>query len=129
MKSPVAFVVAIGAFGASVAATAHHSFAMYSYSEQIALSGSVKDFKWGNPHLIVHLTSPDANGNSADWSLEGASVNVLVRHGWARDSIKLGDKVTIWLNPLKTGEPGGSILKVKLANGKELDATSGLANR
>jgi Family of unknown function (DUF6152) len=99
-------------------AWAHHSFAMFDSNKDVDIVGVVKDFQWTNPHMWIQIDVSDAKGVPVEWSIEGGSPNVLARQGWKSTSVKPGDKVTITIHPLKNGEAGGSLVKVKLPDGK-----------
>ena len=97
-------------------ALAHHSFAMFDQSRQVTLTGTVKEFQWTNPHAFISIE--DANGKL--WSIELNSPNNLVRQGWKRTALAPGDKVTVVMNPLRNGTPGGLFNAVTLPDGKVL---------
>ena len=98
-------------------ALAHHSFAMFDNSKEMVLTGTVKEFQWTNPHTWVQVMVPDASGKLKEWSIEGSSPNGLARQGWKRNTLKPGDKVSVTINPLKSGEAGGSFVRAKLPDG------------
>jgi hypothetical protein len=100
-------------------ALAHHSFAMFDTTKQVTLKGAVKEFQWTNPHIFLELTVAGENG-SENWSIEGASPNMLFRIGWKPDSIKVGDQLTVVFNPLRNGGRGGSYVYATLPNGQVL---------
>jgi Family of unknown function (DUF6152) len=103
----------------SVGAGAHHSFAMFDRSKEVTLVGTVKDFQWTNPHCWLQL-AVSSNGDTHEWSLEGGSPGILGRNGWKRTSLQPGDKVTVTIYPLGSGEPGGSFIQVNKADGSVL---------
>ena len=118
-------LIAIGAallLGAAAAppALAHHSFAMFDQTKVVTLNGVVKEFEWTNPHAWIELMVPDAGGTPIKWGIELNSPNNLSRQGWKRTSIQAGDKVTIKLNPLRSGASGGLFNQIILPNGKVL---------
>jgi hypothetical protein len=102
---------------------AHHSFAMFDNKQSVTLVGTVKEFQWTNPHLWVQLMVKDpATGKEVEWSIEGGSPNGMRRQGWARSSIKPGDKAEAVIHPLKDGGPGGSLVSVSV-NGQMVGRT------
>jgi hypothetical protein len=109
---------AAGALLAAAPAAAHHSFAMFDQKKVVTLAGTVTEFQWTNPHSFLEVDVP-GNGH---WSVELNSPNNLKRQGWTRSSIKPGDKVTVRLNPLRSGARGGLFLDVRLPNGRTLDS-------
>jgi hypothetical protein len=110
-------MIAVTAVTAGVPATAHHSFAMFDAAKTVRLSGVVHEFQWTNPHVFIELTVPDANGKPVNWSIEGGAPSALSRLGWKRNSLAVGDKVTVEINPLRSGASGGALLSAKLPDG------------
>ncbi len=104
----------------AVPARAHHSGADYDTSKQVQLVGAVKEFRWANPHVWVNVTASDDAGSARDWHIEAGSLGMMARTGWTRTAIKAGDMVTITVNPLRSGEPGGALVKVVLPDGRVL---------
>ena len=111
-----AALLAMGGF-----ALAHHSFAMFDQSKKIVLKGSVKEYQWTNPHVWIQIMAPDSTGAMVEWSVEAQSLNNLKRLGWSRKSFAAGDAVEITINPLRSGERGGSFVRAILANGTTLE--------
>ena len=110
-KAGLAVALASGALRAAPAAWAHHSFAMFDYTKNVTLTGTIKEFQWTNPHAWVQLLIRDpATGKDIEWSIEGGSPNMLARQGWKKDALKPGDKASIVIHPLKSGEMGGSMV-------------------
>jgi hypothetical protein len=101
-------------------AAAHHSFAMFDSAKETTLQGTVKEFQWTNPHAWVQLLVAGPDGKTTEWSIECASPNALKRQGWRGTSIKSGDRVTVIIHPLKSGEPGGSLVILTLPDGSQL---------
>jgi hypothetical protein len=106
-----------GSLIASGSAWAHHSFAMFDRDKEVTLVGEVKDFQWANPHVWLQLVTQDEATQSAEWSIEMASVNILARQGWKRTSFKPGDRVTVVIHPLRDGSHGGSLIRATTAAG------------
>jgi hypothetical protein len=98
-------------------ALAHHSFAMFDTSKQVDLAGTVTKFEWTNPHTFVWV-AVEKEGKVENWAIEGQSPNFLSRRGWTRTTLKPGDKVTVSIAPLRSGETGGMFQKITLADGK-----------
>jgi hypothetical protein len=104
----------------AAAALAHHSFAMFDNTRQVTLTGTIKEFQWTNPHTFTWIDVPNDAGVTETWGIEGMSPNYLGRRGWTKNTLKPGDKVTIVINPLKDGKPGGTFLRCTLADGTEM---------
>jgi hypothetical protein len=110
----------VTALALALPAYAHHSFAMFDAAKETTLQGTVKEFQWTNPHAWVQLLVPGPDGKATEWSIECASPNALKRQGWRGTTIKAGDRVTVVIHPLKSGEPGGSLVIVTLPDGTQL---------
>ena len=119
MRSRV--VAGLAALGAALlhanVALAHHSNVAFEVTKVITVTGVVKEFQWRNPHTWLTLTVVDAKGKSVDWAIEGRAPGVLLRAGWARDSLKPGETVTVDMSPAKDGTNTGLIARVTKANG------------
>lgn len=102
-------------------ASAHHSFAMFDLTRQETISGTVKAFEWGSPHVWVWLVVDDGNGGLTDYGFESSDPTTMVRWGsWNRNSLAVGEKVTVESHPFKNGKPGGSLMKLTFADGRIL---------
>jgi hypothetical protein len=91
---------------------------MFDKEKNLALTGTVVQFKWTNPHTSLALKVPNAKGGADTWGIEFGSPTSLVRAGWRASTLKPGDMVTVTVRPLRSGEPGGAFVSVKLADGK-----------
>jgi hypothetical protein len=101
-------------------AVAHHSPVMFDRAKKVTLVGTVKEFSWTNPHASIQLSVPNAKGAAETWGVEMNSPNNLVKQGWKSNIIKFGDKVSVVINPLRTGEHGGIFVSIKLPDGRVL---------
>lgn len=108
------------AAAAASSALAHHSFAMFDRTKQVALVGTVKDFQYSNPHSWIQLVVMTPSGGTDEWTIEALSPNVLGREGWKRNSLLAGQKVTVLINPLRDGSHGGNLISVTLPDGVTL---------
>jgi hypothetical protein len=115
----VSLLTALGALTVlGGAALAHHSNSAYDVTRQLAVTGTVKEFKWANPHCWLYLQVPDGKGGSDTYAFEGGSVSVLARNGWHADSIKKGMHVRLVIHPNKDGSKGGSFESVRRDDGQ-----------
>jgi hypothetical protein len=105
----------------AVPALAHHSFAMFDQRQIMTLEGTVTEFQWTNPHAFIEL-DVGTGGATRHWSIELNSPNNLKRQGWTRTALKRGDRVSLRMNPLRNGNPGGLFLDVRLPDGRTLDS-------
>ncbi len=104
---------------------AHHSFAAeYDANKPITLHGAVVRVEWTNPHARFYVEVKEADGTVGTWNLELASPNVLVRQGWTRQSLKIGDEITVTGSMAKDGSKMANARNVTLASGKRIFAGS-----
>ena len=107
---PRALKYALIAFAAPLTATsafAHHSFAMFDQSKSVSLQGTIKDFRWTNPHVFIQLLVKTDSGNEEEWSIEMTSPEHLARVGWRPGTLKPGDQVSLAIHPMRDGTAGG----------------------
>jgi len=124
MQSTLAvFVAGAGLLVAAASSPllAHHSFAAeFDSAKSITLQGVVTRLDWMNPHIWIYLDTKDDSGTVAHWQCEGAPPNTLTRQGWSKDSLKIGDQVTIEGFRSKDGTNTCNSRSVKLPSGKSL---------
>jgi hypothetical protein len=99
---------------------AHHSFTMFDMTKRVTLTGTVSSFEWTNPHAYIEIDAPDDKGVVKHFSIELGSPSILMQSGWKFSSLKAGDKVTLIINPLKSGQNGGFLSQITLTDGKVL---------
>ena len=125
MKAAFASLVAGLALLAPAAALAHHSFAAeYDTKKPVTLKGTVTKVEWTNPHARFYVDVKDESGKVTNWNLELASPNVLVRQGWTRHSLNVGDQVTVEGSQAKDGSEMANARTVVLADGRKVFAFS-----
>jgi hypothetical protein len=93
---------------------------MFDRTRQTQITGTVTEFQWTNPHASFKVDVLGADGKTETWSIEMNGPNNLIRAGWKRTTIKAGDKVTVTINPLRDGRPGGWYLGITLPDGRTL---------
>ncbi|WP_174293411.1 DUF6152 family protein [Sphingomonas bacterium] len=120
MKVTVAAALA-GLVGIAQPALAHHSFAMFDGKKENELKGvTVVDWQWSSPHTWLYVLVPNGTGTPDKYSIEGGNPGVLRRAGFSKASFAPGDKITVYIAPLRSGEKGGALNAVLLPNGKML---------
>ena len=121
MKALSAIVAAAATLAVAQPALAHHSFAMFDQSKEIELkNATVVDWQWTSPHTWLYVIVPEAKGPGAKYSIEGGNPGIMRRLGFGKGSMSAGDKITLYMAPLRSGQPGGSLNAVVLANGQTL---------
>ena len=113
-------------------AQAHHSTSGFDSSVVVAVEGTITQFRWINPHASIKVDGKASGGfPSGVWTVEMTAPTVLINAGWKRTSLKVGDKVTIYVNPmrnaavLKDGSQGGLYVGAILQDGQKLGRTDG----
>jgi hypothetical protein len=119
------FAVAAGVALSSIPALAHHSFAAeYDRSKPVTLSGVVTKVEWMNPHARFYIDVKDDKGAVTNWQFELGSPNILIMQGWNRNSLKVGDSVSVHGFLAKDGTHLASASRVTLADGRKVFAGS-----
>jgi len=118
------FAVAIAsvvALGSSVPVLAHHSFAAeFDSDNPIDLTGTVTKIEWMNPHTFIYIDVENEQGKYENWALEMGSPNGLMRRGWTRNTLKVGDVVSVTGSRARDGTLKGNARAVMLASGERL---------
>jgi Family of unknown function (DUF6152) len=102
-------------------ALGHHSYAMFDTTQSMFVEGTVAKVEWVNPHTFVWLYV-EKTGQPGEYDLyafENGPVTMLSRDGWTKDTLKVGEKLTIQYFPLKDGRTGGSFVKAVHEDGTE----------
>ena len=120
MRIASSLIVCLGlAFTGS--AFPHHGFnAEFDATKAMRWAGTVTKVEWTNPHARFYIDVKDSNGIVTNWNFEMGSPLQLRRQGWARDSLKVGDQVTVEGYPAKDGAKMASAKKVILADGRSV---------
>jgi hypothetical protein len=121
-----ALVLGVAATLAVVPASAHHSFsAEYDSKKVVTLTGTVSKVDWMNPHVYFYLDVMEENGKAANWAFEMGPPNGLQRSGWTRNTIKIGDELTVNGTLAKDGSKQVNARTVTITStGKRLGAAS-----
>jgi hypothetical protein len=96
---------------------AHHGNAAWSTNE-VTLKGTLVDFVWRNPHVLLVWTTKDDSGKAVQWTGEvGSPESMMADDGWTKQTFKPGDEIVLVLRPAKSGVPNGVIDQIKRADG------------
>jgi hypothetical protein len=108
------------ALGGSAPVWAHHGEANYDQDKIVTVMGKVADFQFINPHVLIYLDVKGRDGAVTRWVGEATSPNLLLRRGWDKNTIKVGDVVSASGHQAKNGSPTLRLLKVVLGDGREM---------
>ena len=111
------FLASLAAVAAPAAA--HHSYSMFDLNRTVVLEATVTKFKWQNPHAFIEAEVA-APGGRERWAIEMTSPNNLTQSGWKRTTLRPGDRVRIYVHPLRNGAKGGAYAGIVLADGATL---------
>jgi len=109
-------ITALALLAAAPLATAHHSAIQFDFTKQVAYTGTVKEFKAINPHMVLIIDVKDAKG-AHEVQFEGHSTNNMYRSGYRKGMVNVGDTVTVNCAPQKDGKEGGYVVSVSTTNG------------
>ena len=92
----VVFVAGLGLLVAATPTLAHHAFsAVFDANKPVKMTGVVTKVEWQNPHAWFYIDVKDETGKVTNWGMEMGSPNGLIRAGWTRTSVKVGDAVSV----------------------------------
>ncbi len=122
------FAIVCGLLIPAIPVLAHHSFAAeYDSKKPIKLTGTVTKVEWMNPHARFYVDVKDADGKVENWNFELGAIPVLLKQGWRKSSLKVGDQVTVEGFAAKDSSMNGSARSVTLADGRKVGAGSAYA--
>ena len=127
MRRKLSFLVAgLGVFCLVAPVVGHHGFAVeYDAMKPVEGTGVVSKVEWTNPHMRIYVDVPDARGVVTTWNLELGSPNSVLRRGWTKSDIKVGDKISF------KGYGGRTVLTrsvadaITLSDGRSFSGASG----
>jgi uncharacterized protein DUF6152 len=100
---------------------AHHSFAAeYDANKPVTLKGAITKVEWLNPHVYFYMDVKDASGKVINWAVENGAPNSLYRNGWRKDSLKVGEVVTVEGSLAKDGSHLANAKTVTLPDGRRV---------
>ena len=122
-------VVCGGLLLCAASITAHHSFdAEFDRNKPVTVTGVVTRVDWFNPHAHVFVDVKDESGKIVNWDFELAGPNGLMRRGWRRDSLKLGETVTVAGYMAKNAPHVGNASAITTQDGRKMFAGSSIGN-
>ena len=126
MRAKLGALIAVaGLLVSAIPVLAHHSFAAeYDPGKPVTLKGTVTRIEWTNPHARFYLDVRTEDGAVTHWNLELASPNALLRRGWTRKSLNVGDEVTVQGSAARDGSKMGNSRVLTLASGQQVFAGS-----
>jgi len=99
---------------------AHHGRSNYDVDSTATVKGVVTQFEWVNPHALIYLDATDDTGKVEKWIAETNSPNTLSRQGWNRNTVKVGDQITLVGHRVKGGANYINFSKITFADGRVL---------
>jgi uncharacterized protein DUF6152 len=121
MKRATLGLVILGLLTAAVPVMAHHSFAaQYDSTKPIEFKGTVTKVEWANPHIYYYVDVKDKDGKVTNYAVEGGTPGQLYRQGWRKDSLKVGDEVTVSGFRAKDGSNHVNGRRVTLPDGRRV---------
>ena len=101
-------------------AFAHHSPIVFDRTKQVTITGTVTEFRWGNPHSWIHIDVVGADGKTVPWMIEAGTPNTMVRRGFTRDSLKAGAEIVVQGFLSKDGENRANGFSITFTDGRRL---------
>jgi len=123
------FAIVAGLVFANGFAFAHHAYtAEFDTTKTITFTGQVKTIEWGSPHIYTQVEAKDASGKMHMYRVEGGPPNSLFRQGWRKDTLKIGQTVTVTGNPAKNpASPNVGQARITTEDGKQVFSGQGPA--
>ena len=109
----------VGFLAFSVPLLAHHGAASFDTSKTVTVTGTVTEYIWSNPHVLVKLDAKDDSGNVSHWVVEAWNPVTQSSRGWTKNTFKPGDEVIVDVAPAKNNQPVGEFRGRIVINGKE----------
>ena len=122
MKFKLALLVSLAAIvlTLSVPVFAHHGNAALDVGKKVTIKGTVTEWLWANPHCWLKVDVKDESGKVVNWVGETNNAADMIEKGWSKSTLKVGDEVSVTMEPVKNGKPAGKVLEVVLPNGQTL---------
>ena len=114
-----AVLVASMALAGAVPAWSHHSHAMFDHEKVVTIKGTVSEWVFRNPHVFLYVDVKNDAGEAVKYSVEMSNITNMLKVGFAANTFKAGDEVTVEMHPLIDGRPGGNYIVATAGNGKQ----------
>ena len=114
----VSAVITLALVPCAVPVSAHHTWAV-SQTQLVTVKGTVMRFEWGNPHPMITLEVPTADGKAEKWLVGGPAINRMEANGWTKETVKPGDVITGIGYQYADGQKIIRLERVVFADGKE----------
>ena len=122
---PKLAVVLLAVGGLIGTSFAHHSFvAQFDPAKLVNMTGIVTSIEWTNPHAFFYLDVTDGDDNVSNWAFELGSPNTLIRYRWGRDTMKIGDRITVEGYLARDGSNLANAKTVTFPDGRVVNAGS-----
>lgn len=129
MSAKLRVLLASTLLAVGISANGHHSFsAVFDAESPVDKTGTVTEVEWMNPHAWIYIDVEDQDGETVNWAFELGSPNGLMRRGWTRNTVKIGDVISVSGYRARDGSNRGNIKSIKLADGRELTGNSSRYN-
>ena len=130
MKRTLSIIFA-GALLAAIPAAAHHSVsAEFDTTKPIKFTGTIKKVDWTNPHIYTHVEAKDETGKLVVYRVEGGPPNSLFRQGWRKDTLKVGETVSVTgVRAKNTQSMNVGVAQITTADGRRVFGGGGGGNR
>ena len=115
----------VGFLAFSVPLFAHHGAASFDTSKTVTVTGTVTEYIWSNPHVLVKLDARDDSGNVSHWVVEAWNPVTQSSRGWTKNTFKPGDEVSAEIAPAKNKQPVGEVRGRIMINGNEFKQNAG----
>jgi hypothetical protein len=104
----------------AVSVQAHHGSADYNVEREVTIAGTVKEWRWANPHAWIFLTVSRAGGVAEEWNGEGPPLQWAAARGWSQSTLKAGEPVRLVMYPSRRDPRGGLIKRIERDRGETL---------
>ncbi len=106
-------IMAAGILMAALPALGHHSDAALDMNSLLTFEGVVTEYSMRNPHSYFTVEIINDAGETVEWTVQMASALTVARRGWTRDTLSVGDRVTVGVRPARDGRPYGLLASVE----------------